>query len=94
VRFGLTAIEVIGSPFEGFFQTERYVYKTQHNGEQCANRRSDRFGTGPSMDQVARLVAAWLDRDRRSGWLGQPRRWWILCPVTALNKVRTGSARA
>jgi DMSO/TMAO reductase YedYZ molybdopterin-dependent catalytic subunit len=29
----LTAIEVTGSPFEGFFQTERYIYETQHNGE-------------------------------------------------------------
>jgi DMSO/TMAO reductase YedYZ molybdopterin-dependent catalytic subunit len=28
----LTEIEVIGSPFEGFFQTERYVYETQPNG--------------------------------------------------------------
>jgi DMSO/TMAO reductase YedYZ molybdopterin-dependent catalytic subunit len=28
----LTEIEVIGSPFEGFFQTERYVYDTQRDG--------------------------------------------------------------
>jgi DMSO/TMAO reductase YedYZ molybdopterin-dependent catalytic subunit len=28
----LTAIEIIGSAFEGFFQTDRYVYETQHNG--------------------------------------------------------------
>jgi DMSO/TMAO reductase YedYZ molybdopterin-dependent catalytic subunit/rhodanese-related sulfurtransferase len=28
----LTEIEVIGSPFEGFFQTERYVYETERNG--------------------------------------------------------------
>jgi DMSO/TMAO reductase YedYZ molybdopterin-dependent catalytic subunit/rhodanese-related sulfurtransferase/glyoxylase-like metal-dependent hydrolase (beta-lactamase superfamily II) len=28
----LTEIEAIGSPFEGFFQTERYVYETQRNG--------------------------------------------------------------
>jgi len=27
----LTEIEVIGSPFEGFFQTERYVYETERN---------------------------------------------------------------
>jgi DMSO/TMAO reductase YedYZ molybdopterin-dependent catalytic subunit len=28
----LTEIEAIGSPFEGFFQTERYVYETLRNG--------------------------------------------------------------
>jgi hypothetical protein len=28
----LTEIEVIGSPFEGFFQTERYVYETGRGG--------------------------------------------------------------
>jgi DMSO/TMAO reductase YedYZ molybdopterin-dependent catalytic subunit/rhodanese-related sulfurtransferase/glyoxylase-like metal-dependent hydrolase (beta-lactamase superfamily II) len=28
----LTEIEVIGSPFEGFFQIERYVYETQRDG--------------------------------------------------------------
>jgi DMSO/TMAO reductase YedYZ molybdopterin-dependent catalytic subunit/rhodanese-related sulfurtransferase/glyoxylase-like metal-dependent hydrolase (beta-lactamase superfamily II) len=28
----LTEIEVIGSPFEGFFQTERYVYETHRDG--------------------------------------------------------------
>jgi DMSO/TMAO reductase YedYZ molybdopterin-dependent catalytic subunit len=28
----LTEIEVIGAPFAGFFQTERYVYETQRNG--------------------------------------------------------------
>ena len=28
----LTEIEVIGSPFTGFFQTKRYVYETQRNG--------------------------------------------------------------
>jgi DMSO/TMAO reductase YedYZ molybdopterin-dependent catalytic subunit len=28
----LTEIEVIGSPFEGFFQIQRYVYETQRNG--------------------------------------------------------------
>jgi DMSO/TMAO reductase YedYZ molybdopterin-dependent catalytic subunit len=28
----LTEIEVIGSPFEGFFQTERYTYETQRDG--------------------------------------------------------------
>jgi DMSO/TMAO reductase YedYZ molybdopterin-dependent catalytic subunit len=28
----LTAIEATGSPFTGFFQTQRYVYETQRNG--------------------------------------------------------------
>jgi DMSO/TMAO reductase YedYZ molybdopterin-dependent catalytic subunit len=28
----LTEIEIIGSQFDGFFQTERYVYETQHDG--------------------------------------------------------------
>ena len=28
----LTEIEVIGSPFTGFFQTRRYIYETQRNG--------------------------------------------------------------
>jgi DMSO/TMAO reductase YedYZ molybdopterin-dependent catalytic subunit len=28
----LTDIEVIGAPFDGFFQTERYVYETARNG--------------------------------------------------------------
>jgi len=28
----LTEIEIIGSPFTGFFQTRRYIYETQRNG--------------------------------------------------------------
>jgi DMSO/TMAO reductase YedYZ molybdopterin-dependent catalytic subunit len=28
----LTEIDVIGAPFTGFFQTERYIYETEHDG--------------------------------------------------------------
>ena len=34
----LTGIEVTGSPFEGFFQTSRYVYEWDRGGRRCANR--------------------------------------------------------
>ena len=62
----LTDIEVIGAPFEGFFQTDRYVYEWERDG--AARPGAGSPPTGPIPDHRADRTRRRRRRRRRHPW--------------------------